>query len=253
MQAPRKAKAATQAGFSLIELLLVIAILGLVIGAVFSQVGTAQQRLSAEETKLDDFQQARDFVDQFFRDINQAGSPNIRMYDPTMAGFTAFQSPNINDSRLAVGLVAIDSNSITFEGAVNGTGTVQTVTYKINGAGTCTYCLFRSQNDKQNGDPITGQATANWGTEVNDVDTSKAIFRYYQYDGTQITALPVDISTAAGAQTIANIKTIQINLAISNSNIIDQKTKLPIETTFEGEISLNNCSMASTGQPMSCQ
>src|SRR6202007_949878 len=133
MKAPRKAKAGTQAGFSLIELLLVIAILGLVIGAVFSQVGTAQQRLSAEETKLDDFQQARDFVDQFFRDINQAGSPNIRMYDPTATGFTAFQSPPSYDSRLAVGLVMIDNNAITFEGSVNGTGTVQTVTYKING------------------------------------------------------------------------------------------------------------------------
>lgn len=253
MKLLRNSRAARQAGFSLIELLIVIAILGLVVGAVFSQVGVAQQRLNAEEIKLDDFQQARDFVDQFFRDINQAGSPNIRMFDPTSAGFTAFQTPNVNDSRLAVGLVTIDSNAITFEGAVNGSGTVQTVTYKVNGAGTCTYCLFRSQTDKINGSSVTAQSTPNWGTEVNDVDLTKAIFRYYQYDGTQITALPVDISTAAGAQTIANVKTIQINLTIRNPNVIDQQTGLPIETTFEGEISLNNCSMASVGQPMSCQ
>src|SRR6266478_5164853 len=149
MKLLRNSRAARQGGFSLIELLLVIAILGLVVGAVFSQVGVAQQRLNAEEIKLDDFQQARDFVDQFFRDINQAGSPNIRMYDPTSAGFTQFATPyNTYDSRLAVGLVSIGTNAITFEGAVNGIGTVQSVTYKINGAGTCTYCLFRSQVDK---------------------------------------------------------------------------------------------------------
>jgi prepilin-type N-terminal cleavage/methylation domain-containing protein len=248
MKLLRNSRAARQAGFSLIELLIVIAILGLVVGAVFSQVGVAQQRLNAEEIKLDDFQQARDFVDQFFRDINQAGSPNIRMYDSSSI---AFNSPNINDSRLAVGLVAIDSNAITFEGAVNGSGTVQSVSYMINGAGTCQYCLFRSQVDKATKSP-TKQDT-NWGTEVNDVDLTKAIFRYYQYDGTEITSLPVDISTAAGAQTIANVKTIQINLTIRNPNVVDQQTGQPIETTFEGEISLNNCSMASTGQPMSCQ
>jgi hypothetical protein len=221
------------------------------VGAVFSQMGDAQRRLNAEETKLGDFQEARDFVDQFFRDINQAGTPNIRMYDPVLFG----TSP-MNDSRLAVGLVSIDNNSITFEGSVNGTGTVQSVTYKINGSGgtTCTLCLQRSQVDKANGILPTAQGT-DWGTEINDITNTTAfpIFRYYQYDGTQITSLPQDITTTTGANFIANVKTIQINLTIRNPQIIDQKTGLPIETSFEGEVSLNNCSMASKGQPMSCQ
>ena len=228
--------------------MLVMLILSLIVGAVFSQMSDAQYRLNTEENRLGDFQEARDFVDQFFRDINQAGTPNIRMFDPTVV---AFSSPNVNDSRLAVGLVSIDSNSIGFEGSVNGTGTVQSVIYKVNGSGTCALCLQRSQTDKVTGSSVTGQTT-NWGTEINDV-ISAAIFRYYQYDGTQITTLPQDISTVSGAQTIANVKTVQINLTIRNPNIIDQKTGLPIETSFEGEISLNNCSMASTGQPMSCQ
>jgi prepilin-type N-terminal cleavage/methylation domain-containing protein len=255
MKFKRNFPAGKQRGFSLLELLLVIAILSLIVGAVFSQMGDAQRRLNAEEMKLDDFQQARDFVDQFFRDINQAGTPNIRMYDPVIT----FGPPPRNDSRLAVGLVSIDNGSITFEGSVNGNGTVQSVTYKINGSGTCPACLQRSQIDKKLGDPIIGQNPPDWGTEINDLTntntTTFPIFRFYQYDGTQIdpATLPMNISTTGGAAAIANVKTIQINLTIRNNTIIDQKTRQPIETSFEGEVSLNNCSMASTGLPMSCQ
>ena len=246
----------------MLELLLVMAILSLIVGAVFSQMGDAQRRLNAEEMKLGDFQEARDFVDQFFRDINQAGTPNIRMYDPSVLanGFNvANQTALMSNPRLAVGLVRIANDSITFEGSVNGTGTVQSVTYQINGSGTCTACLQRSQIDKKTGDSIIGQNLPDWGTEINDLTntttTTFPIFRFYQYDGTQIT-IPtggLDYTTQANANILANVKTIQINLTIRNNNIIDQKTGQPIETSFEGEVSLNNCSMASTGTPMSCQ
>jgi len=236
-----------QCGFTLLEMMVSLLILGIVTGAVFSQMNAAQQRMSTEQVKVDDFQQARDFVDQFFRDINQIGDPNIRMFDQTKIAFVA---PLMNDSRLAVGLVKIDNNAIGFEGSVNGIGIVQSIQYMINGSGTCALCLQRSQVDKANGNPW-GQGT-NWGTEVNDVQ-SNPIFRYYDVNGTLIGGLPVDISTAAGAQTIANVKTIQISLRIQNPAVVDEKTRQPIESVFEGLVSLNNCSMAVNGQPMSCQ
>ncbi len=251
MRLRRNYRATSQQGFTLLELLLVMLILSLIVGAVFSQMSDAQQRLGTEENRLGDFQEARDFVDQFFRDINQAGTPNIRMFDPTVI---TFGPPPVNDSRLAVGLVSIADNALGFEGSINGTGTVQSVIYQLNGSLTCGACLQRSQIDKINGSSVNGQNTPNWGTEINDVITSP-IFKYYQYDGTQIpsSSLPADISTSAGQQLIANVKTIQINLTIRNSKVLDQKTGLPIETSFEGEISLNNCSMATTSLPMSCQ
>ena len=236
-----------QRGFTLLEMMVSLLIMGIVTGAVFSQMNTAQQRMSTEQAKVDDFQQARDFVDQFFRDINQIGDPNIRMFDQTKIAFVA---PLMNDSRLAVGLVKIDNNAIWFEGSVNGIGTVQSVQYQINGSGTCLLCLQRSQVDKANGNPW-GQG-ANWGTEVNDVQ-SNPIFRYFDVSNNQIGGLPVDISTAAGAQTIASVKTIRISLRIQNPAVVDEKTRQPIESVFEGEVSLNNCSMAVNGQPMSCQ
>lgn len=241
-----------QSGFSLMEMMVVVMILGVVAAGIFEQLDSAQQRAFSEQVKLDNFQEARDFVDQFFRDVNQIGYPNSRMADTTSVSWSpALASPLINDNRMAIGLVKIDANEIRFEGDMNGDGIVQSVIYMVNGSGSCALCLQRSQVDKASADPLTGQAP-NWGTQSNDV-ISNPIFSYFQADGTQVTALPVDISTASGAQTIASIKTIQINLIIRNNNVVDPKTRQPIETTFQGEVSLNNCSMAAVGAPMSCR
>src|SRR5437879_3284710 len=163
-------------GFTLIEMLIVIAILATVTGGIFLQLNTAQERINTEQTKVDNFDEARDFVDQFFRDINQIGYPNGHMVSFLSSTLATAQQ----DTRVAVGLVQIDSNSIWFEGDVNGTGVVQSVQYKINGANlaVCTLCLQRSSVDKVSGNPFTGQSAAVWGTEVNDVITSP-IFTYF--------------------------------------------------------------------------
>jgi prepilin-type N-terminal cleavage/methylation domain-containing protein len=240
-----------QKGFSLIEMMVVVLILGIISAGLFAQIDGAQQRAFSEQIKLDNFQEARDFVDQFFRDVNQIGYPNSRMIDTTAAWSPALASPLINDNRLAIGLVRIDANEIRFEGDMNGDGVVQSVIYMVNGSGSCTLCLQRSQVDKASASPLTGQTT-NWGTEVNDV-ISNPIFSYFKADGTQVTTLPVDLSTAGGPQTLASIKTIQVSLLIRNNTVLDPKTRQPIETTLQGEVSLNNCSMAASGAPMSCQ
>ncbi len=242
-----------QSGFTAVEMMISLLILGIITGGIFAQIDLAQQRAFSEQVKLDNFQEARDFVDQFFRDVNQIGYPNSRMVDSNP--LTTFWSPPlafpllINDNRLAIGLVKIEANAIQFEGDMKGDGVVQSIIYKINGSAACPLCLQRSQVDKVLGDPLTGQAAPNWGTETNDVITNP-IFSYFKADGTQVTALPVDIST--GAAIIASVKTIKISLTIRNNAIMDPKTHQPIETNFEGEVSLNNCSMAASGAPMSC-
>jgi prepilin-type N-terminal cleavage/methylation domain-containing protein len=241
-----------QRGFTAVEMMISLLILGIITGGIFAQIDLAQQRAFSEQVKLDNFQEARDFVDQFFRDVNQIGYPNSRMVDTTTGpSWTPplVVAPLINDNRLAIGLVKIDANEIRFEGDMNGDSLVQSIIYMINGSTTCALCLQRSQVDKVPGDPLIGQTAPNWGTETNDVITNP-IFSYFKADGTQITALPVDIST--GAAIIASVKTIKISLTIRNNAVMDPKTHQPIETNFEGEVSLNNCSMAASGGPMSC-
>ncbi|HET9408345.1 MAG TPA: prepilin-type N-terminal cleavage/methylation domain-containing protein [Candidatus Sulfotelmatobacter sp.] len=237
-------------GFSLIEMMIVSAILLIVTGAIFAHLNNAQQRMTTEQSKVDDFDQARDFVDQFFRDINQIGYPNARM----MSFLPAFpQSQAI--PQVAVGLVQIGNNTIAFEGDINQSGVVQEVQYVINGSGNCAQCLQRSEIPKVAGPPLTQmQNGAIWGTEVNDV-ISNPIFTYY--DGTSVNPIPIPaggLDIVNNGPVLATVKTIHIALTIQNPNVIDPRTKQPIQTTFEGEVSLNNCSMAAVGvPPMSCQ
>ena len=227
-----------QLGSTLIELMVAIAILSVVSGAILSQLGQASQRIGAEQVKVDNFDEARDFVDQFFRDINQIGYPNGHIQT----------APSQSSSAVAVGLVKISATSVWFEGDINGSGVVQSVQYMINGSGSCTLCLQRSAVPKVTASPLTGQSAADWGTEVNDLTTT-TIFTYFDTNGNQVTTLPADIQN--NPATIASVKTIHISLTIQNNAVMDPKTHQPIQTSFEGEVSLNNCSMAAGGA-MTC-
>jgi len=133
-----------------------------------------------------------------------------------------------------------------------GNGVVQSIIYQINGSGSCTLASSAVKLIKWWAirSPRLREGTRlELGTEVNDVLTNP-IFLYYKADGTQIpnTSLPVDISTSGGPQILASIKTIKISLTIRNNSVIDRKTSQAIETNFEGEVSINNCSMATTGR-----
>jgi prepilin-type N-terminal cleavage/methylation domain-containing protein len=247
MRARNNSRRHAQRGFTLIELLIVIAVLATVTGGIFLQLNTAQQRINTEQSKVDNFDEARDFVDQFFRDINMIGYPSQRMVGFLPASLTSAQQ----DARVAVGLVKIDANSIWFEGDVYGTGVVQSVQYQINGSGTCALCLQRSTVAKVAADPLTGQSSPVWGTEVNDV-IQNPIFKYYDTTGAAVTGLPLDIDN--NGATLAKVKTIHINLQIQDNAVVDPKTGQAIQTNFEGEVSINNCSMATSGYVgMSCE
>src|SRR5256885_7514463 len=72
-------------GFSLIEMMVVLAIITIIMSSVFKSIDLTQRTSRSEQVKLDLTQEAREFVDQLTRDLRSAGYP----YQRNMAGLTA--------------------------------------------------------------------------------------------------------------------------------------------------------------------
>ena len=239
MQTPSK-------GFSLIELVIVMAILLVVSAAVFKLVAVATERSSTEQTKLDMFQEAREFMDQMSRDLRGAGYPNPRNVVSTVLT----QVPERNDRHAAVGLVKVEAGDLWFEGDVDGTGAVSTIKYHLD-TSTANHCpcLKRSQLPKVDGDPLIegtgGQTPASYEIEVQGV-TNTAIFSAYNNGAAVV--LPVTLSAGA---TLAGVDTIQAVLSLEASTA-DPQTRQKPTTTILTTLKLNNCSQAAAGQQTSC-
>jgi prepilin-type N-terminal cleavage/methylation domain-containing protein len=239
-----------QAGFSLLEMLVVVAILMVVMGAVFQQVSTVQKRYRVEENKLDLTQESREFLEQISRDLHTAGYPNSKMYGGGMLNAT----PE-NDSKNAVGLVKFAYDELWFEGDVDGDGTVDVVNYKLapDGVeGKCPCKISRSQLIKINSTAPLAQfisaqtelqdvinsggansgasgtaaytiaGTSKFGTSNDSLySTYKPLDVFTAYDGDGALVGPVDYSTAAGKLALKTIRTIRISI-----NVMARQTDL---------------------------
>src|SRR6266853_4242246 len=209
----RRTSAPLQAGFSLIELMIVCAILSIVMIAIVRGIDTTVQRSEAEQTKVDLTQAGREFVDEFERDLHQAGYPNCRIV--TTAG-VANNCPADNSNlavaenpAVAVGLVSLSNTQIIFEGDVDGDGVVDVVVYRLlDGAGNsppitnCPCTIQRSQMPKVAAvvPPAQGQApyTA-FSQELQNVVNSGVPGGTAQYGG----GLLIAGNTAWGASNTA--------------------------------------------------
>src|SRR5438270_2290439 len=121
----RKTSVAMQAGCSLVELMLVCTILAIVMASVIRGINTTVQRSQAEQAKVDLTQEGREFVDEFERDLHQAGYPNCRTVTAPGLGATPnCPADNSNpteaaNANVAVGLVYVSNTKLIFEGAID--------------------------------------------------------------------------------------------------------------------------------------
>lgn len=214
-------KHSRQSGFTLIEMLMVVLLLSIVVGAVFSQIERAQVRYRVEDQKIDLTQQEREFIDQFTRDLHQAGYPSAPMYGGSGTA-----------NQVALGVTSLSSNDIVVEGDVDGDGTVDVVEYSyFDGSGWTSSapnpcpCIRRSQMNKGAAGPATTY------TQVQNV-LGTSFFTAFDISGNSIT-LP------ASAGNLPKIKTVQITLSTQGS-VPDNDAHKSIQVTMTGMARLVN-------------
>ena len=228
-------------GFTLIEMMIVLLILGIIMGAIFKQIDIAQKRSTAEQQKLDMFQESREFVDMMTRDLRNAGYPNSRNFTST---------PN-TDTSSARGIMYAGPADIWFEGAVDGDGTVYMVKYHLDATGTDCPCLRRSKASKVSSGLFPPD---NYSVEVQYVQNGTLalpIFTYYDANNAAIslagyTGNVID-GTAAGADltTLGSIQTVKVELT-TLGKFADLQNGIRPVITLDSFVTLPNCSQMST-------
>ncbi len=246
-----------QGGFTLLELMIVCAVLAIVLGAVFQGISTITQRSQAEQVKVDLTQAGREFVDEFERDLHQAGYPNCRLVstmvggvptncpaDNTVAGLPVAQNPAV-----AVGLVYVDNTKIIFEGDMEGDGIVDSVEYILvdaNGANppaSCPCTLQRNQIAKAAGNPWT-QGPRNFYQELQNVVNSGIPGGTNAYGG----GAPITGNTNFGLSNTAYYAAVTTFKDYPVFQAYDQFgniVPLPVDLSVAGSTQLLTCSVDS--------
>jgi prepilin-type N-terminal cleavage/methylation domain-containing protein len=147
-------------GFSLIEMLIAVAIVSAVMAVVMRGIIQMQQRSNTESTTVDVSQQTRDFIDQMVRDIHNVGYPPPQ-------GLNGAPVCTAN-AAVSCGVISYTPTQIIYEGDLDGSGTVYRVyvQLQVGPGGTCPCTLQRGAVRKS--DALAGTVPT-YFTEVNGV------------------------------------------------------------------------------------
>jgi hypothetical protein len=179
-------------------------------------------------------QQEREFIDQFTRDLHQAGYPSVSMFGGQYGA---------SSSHTAAGVWSISATDLHMEGDVDGSG-VQSIVYSYfdgagwpgPGANPCP-CLRRSAVPKVDGVAPSAQAAGIAFTQVQNVlpIVSQPIFAAFDNTGS-----PIDLTaTITDAPTLAKIKSVQITVT-TQGLIKDSDVHKDIQVSMTGMARLVN-------------
>jgi prepilin-type N-terminal cleavage/methylation domain-containing protein len=219
-------------GFSLLELIVAVAILMVVIGVAVRGMTEMQRIDFTQHEQTDAVQETRDFIDQMVRDLHDVGYPPrvVFLNKPLCA----------TDARISCSVTYFSPTELQYEGDLDGTGTVYHVWVQLQPGpgnqcpcllqrGVITKALYLANNTPTYFTQVTG--VINSGDGAGNATYSVAlpgngnyatygttdIFQAFDTNANQIT------TSCAGATNCSNIASLKITLN-SVSKYADQKT-----------------------------
>lgn len=211
-------------GFSLLELVLTLAILSVVIAVVTDGIVQVQKRSASDVDKVGVAQESRQFMDQILRDLRQSGYPGIGLFDPSTLTSSTDCTQDLN---VACGLLSYSSSAIEFEADIDGSGVSQVyLQVAVPSSGNCPCTVQRGTVAKTN-----PPSTPAYYTELDNV-MGQNIFTAYKYDGSAYNS---------SSDPLSSIKNIGITLYVQNPQPdSNEKSTVYPTTTMVSEARINN-------------
>ena len=195
-------------GFSLLELLIVLAVFSFIVGGIFNNLTQSQKRYQFEQEVSEVQQAARNAADIMEREIKLAGFPIASYYD------SALNWTSANSERVAAGFITLGATNLVFEADLLEDGIVGRVEYRLNGT-----TLERSARDKTAGG---GAPAAVYQTLATNV--TALTFSYLNSSGSA-TTVPADVRSVG---ILFNINTTSVDPQNRNRRTITVQTQAAV-------------------------
>jgi prepilin-type N-terminal cleavage/methylation domain-containing protein len=173
----------SSSGFTLVELLIVLAIFGLLMGMIFSSLTEGQNASAIARDESEMNQNLQDVFSLITTEMRFIGFPPASYYDQSY-----LQSPGSPKNLVAHGLVEASSNVLKFQGDTNGDKAVDYVHYYVSGSA-APYSLHRFAGSLNPDGSLPGGAAQKLSEQLESLQ-----FRYFDRSGNETANLP-DIST----------------------------------------------------------
>jgi prepilin-type N-terminal cleavage/methylation domain-containing protein len=187
------------AGFTLLELLIVLAIFGAVMGMIFSSLGESQKTSAIARDESETNQNLQDALGLMTSEMRFMGFPPQNYYD-----FNFLQNPASPKNLVATGLMEAGLNSIRFQGDVNKDFQVDYLHYFLSGS-TVPFSLNRFAGTIQPDGSLPGGSPQKLSEQVERLE-----FRYFDRSGSETSSLP-DIITIEVHLTLRTKKVDPLN------------------------------------------
>jgi prepilin-type N-terminal cleavage/methylation domain-containing protein len=177
-------------GYTFLELLIVLSIFALLMGMVFSSLNEGQKVSTIARDEGEMNQNLQDILNVMTSEMRSIGFPPASYYD-----LSFLQNPNSPKNVVSQGLMEAGTNSIKFQGDVNGDREVDYFHYYLNGS-SVPYSLNRVSGNIHADGSLPGGSPQKLSEQVENLR-----FRYLDRAGNQ---------TAS----IADVVTIEIQLTL---------------------------------------